>query len=241
MVLVVDDQETNRDLMCRRLEREGHAAVQADGGARALELLASQRFDLVLLDLLMPEMSGYDVLARMKADPAMREVPVIVVSALDELASVVRCIEMGAEDYLPKPFDPVLLRARVDACLEKKRMRDKELEYFAAVRQLEEAAAAVEGGSFDPGKLDPVAGRDDELGQLARVFQRMASEVKARERRLEAQVQALRIGIDEQRKAREVEAITGSSIFEALERRAEGLRRQRRAAHEAGERSEPAE
>ena len=134
-----------------------------------------------------------------------------------------------------------MLRARVDACLEKKRMRDKELAYFAAVRHLEESAAAVEGGSFEPSKLDSIARRDDELGQLARVFQHMATEVKARERRLEAQVQALRISIDEQRKSREVEAITGSSIFEALERKAEGLRRQRRAAHGAGERSEPAE
>ncbi|MGL4555785.1 MAG: response regulator [Gemmataceae bacterium] len=227
-VLVVDDQETNRDLMCRRLEREGHAAVQAESGERALELLDGGRFDLVLLDLLMPGMSGYDVLARMKADPGMREVPVIVVSALDELSSVVRCIEMGAEDYLPKPFDPVLLRARVDACLEKKRLRDKELEYFRAVRHLEEAAAAVEGGSFEPGRRDPIAGRDDELGQLARVFQRMASEVKAREKRLEAQVQALRISIDEERKSREVQAITGSSIFEALERKADELRRRRK-------------
>jgi DNA-binding response OmpR family regulator len=227
-VLVVDDQESNRDLLCRRLEREGHHPTAATGGLHALECLQRGSFDLVLLDLLMPDLSGYEVLARMKADAYLREVPVIVISALDELESVVRCIEMGAEDYLPKPFDPVLLRARVGACLEKKHLRDKELAYFRAVRELETAAAAVEKGRFDRASLDEVAGREDELGQLARVFQRMAGEVKAREERLEQQVRELRISIDQDRKAREVAAITGSSIFEALEKKAEELRSRRR-------------
>ena len=227
-VLVVDDQESNRDLLCRRLEREGHRPTPAEGGVHALDRLQRESYDLVLLDLLMPDMSGYEVLARMKADANLREVPVIVISALDELESVVRCIEMGAEDYLPKPFDPVLLRARVGACLEKKHLRDKELAYFRAVRELETAAAAVEKGRFDRDSLDEVARREDELGQLARVFQRMASEVKASEERLEQQVRELRISIDQDRKAREVAAITGSSIFEALEKKAEELRARRR-------------
>jgi DNA-binding response OmpR family regulator len=227
-VLVVDDQESNRDLLCRRLEREGHRPTPAEGGVQALDRLQRESYDLVLLDLLMPDMSGYELLARMKSDANLREVPVIVISALDELESVVRCIEMGAEDYLPKPFDPVLLRARVGACLEKKHLRDKELAYFRAVRELETAAAAVEKGRFDRTSLDEVARREDELGQLARVFQRMASEVKAREERLEQQVRELRISIDQDRKAREVAAITGSSIFEALEKKAEELRARRR-------------
>ncbi|MFQ3650738.1 MAG: response regulator, partial [Gemmataceae bacterium] len=187
-VLVVDDQESNRDLLCRRLQREGHHPTPATGGIQALQRLQREEFDLVLLDLLMPDMSGYEVLAHMKADTRLREVPVIIISALDELESVVRCIEMGAEDYLPKPFDPVLLRARVGACLEKKHLRDKELAYLRAVRELEAAAAAVEQGKFTPSDLDAVAQRPDELGQLARVFQHMASEVKAREERLEQQV-----------------------------------------------------
>ena len=124
-VLVVDDNEINRDVLSRRLERQGYAVTVAEDGRRALEMLATQRFELVLLDILMPEMNGYQVLQRMNTDPALRDIPVIMISELDEPDSVVRCIEMGAEDYLPMPFNPVLLRARINASLEKKRLRDE--------------------------------------------------------------------------------------------------------------------
>jgi adenylate cyclase len=133
-ILVVDDNPSNRDLLVRRLERLGHRAVTAENGRLALEQLAGQAFDLVLLDIMMPEMNGYQVLERLKADPAHRFLPVVMISALDELDSVVRCVEMGAEDYLAKPFNPVLLRARVGACLEKKRLRDREVLHL---RQIE--------------------------------------------------------------------------------------------------------
>ena len=126
-LLVVDDNEANRDILARRLERQGYSVTVAEDGARALDLLADRPFDLILLDILMPGLDGYQVLARLKASEALRHIPVIMISALDELASVVRCIEMGAEDYLPKPFNPVLLRARIGACLEKKRLRDREV------------------------------------------------------------------------------------------------------------------
>ena len=125
-LLVVDDNAPNRDLLSRRLEREGYTVVQAAGGNQALEAARKGEIELVLLDIMMPEMDGYQVLEIMKSDPQMRDIPVIMISALDEIRSVVRCIEMGAEDYLPKPFDPVLLRARVGACLEKKWLRDEE-------------------------------------------------------------------------------------------------------------------
>jgi adenylate cyclase len=124
--LVVDDHQSNRDLLSRRLGRDGHVVVAAADGKSALELVETTSFDLVLLDLLMPGMSGYEVLCRLKASPRHWEVPVIVISALDEISSVVRCIEAGAEDYMPKPFDPVLLRARINACLERKHLRDRE-------------------------------------------------------------------------------------------------------------------
>src|SRR5262249_43047072 len=124
-LLVVDDNETNRDLLSRSLRRHGHTVIAAEGGRQALELLALERFDVVLLDIMMPEMNGFQVLERIKADPDLRHMPVIMISALDELDSVVRCIEMGAEDYLPKPFNPVLLKARLDASLEKKRFHDR--------------------------------------------------------------------------------------------------------------------
>ncbi len=125
-LLVVDDNAANRDLLARRLTRQGYAVTMAEDGQRALDVLAAQPFDLVLLDVLMPGLDGYEVLARIKADERLRHVPVIMISALDDMESVVRCIELGAEDYLPKPFNPVLLRARVRASLEKKRLRDWE-------------------------------------------------------------------------------------------------------------------
>ena len=126
-VLVVDDNEDNRYTLTRRLKRQGYDEVAtAEDGRKALELLDARPFDLVLLDIMMPEMDGYEVLEAMKANPKLRDIPVIMISALDEIDSIVRCIELGAEDYLPKPFNPTLLRARVEACLEKKRLRDRE-------------------------------------------------------------------------------------------------------------------
>ena len=125
-LLVVDDNEDNRYTLTRRLSREGYQNVTtANNGREALECLSGQAFDLVLLDVMMPEMNGYEVLEHMKASVALRDIPVIMISALDEINSVIRCIELGAEDYLNKPFNPVLLRARVGALLEKKRLRDE--------------------------------------------------------------------------------------------------------------------
>jgi signal transduction histidine kinase len=125
-VLVVDDNDINRDMLMRRLERQGLTVKEAGDGSQALNILENGDFDLILLDIMMPVMDGYQVLAALKADTRWRDLPVIMLSALDELRSVARCIEMGADDYLPKPFDPILLRARIGACLEKKRLRDLE-------------------------------------------------------------------------------------------------------------------
>jgi class 3 adenylate cyclase len=124
-ILVVDDNAANRELLARRLAREGYRVSAAESGASALALTAAEGFDLVLLDLMMPGMSGFEVLCRLKADAGTRHIPIIMISALDELDSTVRCIEAGAEDYLPKPFNPVLLRARIGASLEKKRLVDE--------------------------------------------------------------------------------------------------------------------
>jgi sigma-B regulation protein RsbU (phosphoserine phosphatase) len=123
--LIVDDNEDNRYTLTRRLQREGyqHLTTAVDG-QQALELLQTRSFDLVLLDVMMPDLNGYQVLERMRADDRLRHIPVIMISALDETDSVIRCIELGAEDYLSKPFNPTLLRARVGASLEKKRLRD---------------------------------------------------------------------------------------------------------------------
>lgn len=224
LVLVVDDTATNRDMLARRLKREGHATVAVENGRQALEIIKTQPFDVVLLDIKMPEMNGYQVLQQIKADPDVQDLPVIMISALDELDSVVRCITLGAADYLLKPFNPVLLSARVGACLEQKRLRDQEVEYLRNVSAVIAAAAAVEAGEFTPDSLEKVARRQDALGQLGRVFQRMAREVYTREQRLRQQVQELRIEIDEAKKVQQVAEITETEYFQQLQEKAQKLR-----------------
>ena len=223
-LLVVDDDEMNRDTLSRHLQRQGHSVAVAENGRQALDMVSTHPFDLVLLDVMMPEMDGYRVLEHLKGDDAWRDIPVIMISALDEIDSVVRCIELGAEDYLPKPFDPVLLRARIGACLEKKRLRDQEVEYLRSVARVTIAAAAVEVGDFEPESLADVARRTDGLGRLARIFQSMAREVYAREQRLKQQVQELRIELSQARQARQVAEITETDYFRQLQAEAQNLR-----------------
>ncbi len=141
LVLVVDDDEANREVLARRLGRLGYAVRQAENGRVALELMASEPIDLVLLDLNMPELDGYEVLKARHDDPRLRDIPTIMISASADTESVVRCIQMGADDHLGKPFDPVLLEARVGACLEKKRLRDQERELLDTVSHQAEALA----------------------------------------------------------------------------------------------------
>jgi DNA-binding response OmpR family regulator len=225
-ILVVDDHKPNRIKISFAVKKLGHSADVAEDGRQALAMLREQPFDLVLLDIIMPELDGYQVLEQMKADSALRDIPVIVISAEQELDSVVKGIELGAADYLPKTFDPILLQARINACLEKKRFRDQELEYLRQVDRLTAAAALIEAETFDPAdvRLDDVSARGDALGQLARVFQRMAQEVHAREQRLKQQVHELRIEIDQARQSQQVSKIIGTDYFRDLRSRASNLR-----------------
>ena len=133
-VLVVDDTPDIRELLSVQVEMMGLEVVTAANGRQALELMRSRPFDLILLDIMMPEVNGYQVLEEMNAQPDLRRIPVIVISAIGELDSVVRCIERGADDYLIKPFNVILLRARLEASLEKKRLRDQEQAYLRAVQ-----------------------------------------------------------------------------------------------------------
>lgn len=134
-ILIVDDNASNRQLLDRRLRHDGHVVTAAASGPQALSLLETDSFDLILLDLMMPDLNGFEVLARLKAHDRWHHIPVIMISALDETDSVIRCIEAGAEDYLPKPFNPVLLRARIDACLERKRWHDRERLYLERIER----------------------------------------------------------------------------------------------------------
>ena len=164
LVLVVDDDANNRDVLARRLDRLGFTVLEAENGRLALDIMATEPVDLVLLDLNMPELDGYGVLEHRHADPALRDIPAIMISASADVHSVVRCIEMGAEDHLGKPFDPVLLEARVGACLEKKRLRDQERELLATVSRQAEALA-----EWNVTLEARVADQVEELERLARL------------------------------------------------------------------------
>jgi len=138
IILIVDDNEMNRDMLCRRLERYGYVTIEAETGAEGLEFARKRKPDLVLMDVVMPGVNGYEILKQFKADASLTHIPVIMLSALDEMEVTIRCIEIGAEDYIPKPFNPVLLKARIEASVIKKRLRDQEkglLELMRAERE----------------------------------------------------------------------------------------------------------
>jgi len=167
-ILVVDDNAENREMLARRLGREGFEVLRAAGGAEALTLLETTNVDLVLLDVMMPDINGYDVLQRLKANERLRDIPVLMISSLDEEESVARCIELGADDFLPKPFSPVVLRARVTACLERKRLRDQEVRHAA---ELEEWNRTLES------RVQEGVAHVERLGKLKRFFSPQLAEL----------------------------------------------------------------
>ena len=156
-ILIVDDNPVNRLLLGRGVEQQGHAVVFAQNGREALDLLRERDFDLMLLDVEMPELDGYQVLAELQVDPHLRDLPVVMTSALDELDSVVKCIEMGAEDYLTKPINSVLLKARINASLEKKRLRDQQRELISKFATTEVAEDLLTSGFSLGGKRADVS------------------------------------------------------------------------------------
>jgi adenylate cyclase len=152
-LLVVDDNKVNRLLLTRSLEMHGHSVASAENGRVALEMLRREGFDLVLLDMEMPEMDGFQVLEQLMNDLQLRDLPVIVTSSLEGIDTVVRCIELGAEDYLTKPVNPVLLKARIGASLEKKRLRDQQKELVRRFATPEVAQDLQKTGFSLGGKL----------------------------------------------------------------------------------------
>ena len=156
-ILVVDDTEANRDLLIRRLQRLGHQTATAEDGRVALEMLAQNSFDLMLLDIMMPGTNGFEVLERVKADDTLKHLPVILISALDDSENMAKGISMGADDYLPKPFNPHILKARVGASLAKKRLHDRE-QLYAKAMERELAIARNIQSEFLPDHLPVIDG-----------------------------------------------------------------------------------
>ena len=197
-ILVVDDQKLVRTKLTLAVEALGHIATAASSGRQALELLEQTAFDLVLLDILMPDQNGIEILGILKAHSEYKNIPVIVISGLgDDTALVTEAIRLGAEDFLPKSFEPVLLRARINAGIRKKFNRDRELEELVQIRRLTDAAGLLEESLVTRERLnleDMLESRDS-LGQLARVFSNMAEKIYERERRLQRQYQAMKGGV----------------------------------------------
>jgi putative two-component system response regulator len=174
-LLVVDDNEMNRDMLVRRLKPLGYQVDTACDGGQALDMLQKGDYDLVLLDIMMPVMDGFEVLQQMKLQQRLKSVPVIMITALDDTSSAARCIDMGAEDYLTKPFDPTLLKARISSCLERKRLHDQESLYRSKMeeynnqlqarvrQQVQEISQAQLGAIFAMSKL--AESRDPETGE----------------------------------------------------------------------------
>jgi len=171
-LLVVDDEEFNRNLLVRQLNKEGYDNIETAGnGHQALQMARDGDFDLVLLDIEMPELDGHQVLEQLKSDMRLRSIPVVMISGVEEVDAIVKCIELGAEDFLAKPFNPVLLRARVGACLEKKRLADQERQFLKNIKEEKQrsegllnvilpAAAAAElksTGTVKPRRYDNIA------------------------------------------------------------------------------------
>ncbi len=156
-VLIADDVEMNRDLLARRVRRLGHEVLMAEDGVQALAVLRARPVDVLLLDIMMPRMNGYEVLEAIAADDQLRQVPVIMISAVDDKESIARCIELGAEDYLPKPFEPLILQARLGASLARKRLREREQLYQKSLERELEIGREIQA-HFLPDRLPTLPG-----------------------------------------------------------------------------------
>lgn len=198
-LLVVDDADAPRKMLVRLLETLGYDVVAAAGGVEAMSIAERERIDVILSDIEMPGCDGFELLARLKANDVTRDIPVIVVSGVGDVRSVVRCIELGAEDHLAKPYDSLLLQARLRASLERKQLRDQEIAYLRRVAQLTVAAEEVENSTYRQGSLGSLVARDDELGRLARVFDRVVSGWQAREAKLQRRIREFKEEIQRSR------------------------------------------
>lgn len=210
MILVVDDNPTHCDLLSRLLTRQGYTVTTTTNARQALHQLKEIAYDLILLNAIAPEMDGLELLQQLKQDDRFKHIPAIVISALEKLDVAVKCIELGVEDYLEQPFDRILLQARITACLEKKRLRDREIHYLQQVERLTAAAVAIETKTFNPDSLDDLSEQPHQLGKLAHVFQQMARSINSREQELAQQVQ------QPTKSSSDIENLYHSSLYPSL-------------------------
>jgi CheY-like chemotaxis protein len=202
-ILVADRDAERRMLLFHLLENEGHHATVVDDGPGALTLLRDEPFDLVLVDLRLPPNGARELVGAMKRDPELRHIPVIVTTEDPDTEAITACLDAGAEDYLPKPVDPRLLRARVTASLATRRVHDLEARGAGQMRHLADAAAHIGSEAFVPADLERLSRGTDARGHLARLLLRTATRVQEREQRLRAEVASLRVQLN---KAREGDA-----------------------------------
>lgn len=228
-ILAVDDDDFNLEILAKFLHKQGYLVTTAEDGLQALSSLAQSSFDLVLLDVMMPNLDGYETLKRIKEQEELLNTPVIMISALDELSSVVKCIEAGAEDYLPKPYNATLLRARIGSCLQRKAWIEKHLNL---IERLEVSQAAIDSGlKSSKAELELLASHADgplELQPLRDAFERMSHSLVGQKRQLAETIQDLQIEINRKQVSAQVKSIVSNPEFASLGERAQAMRERRR-------------
>jgi sigma-B regulation protein RsbU (phosphoserine phosphatase) len=227
-ILVVDDNAMNVEVLSARLARQGHIVSTASDGEEALHCVTQEPFDLVLLDVMMPKVDGYATLQALKAGEETQFIPVIMISALDELQSVVRCIEAGAEDYLAKPFNPTLLRARVDACLREKIRHDREVTLYKSLLQSQQVLERhIISSEKQLQSIPEDLLSDPRVTPLLQAFSEMTGALRNRESDLRVSMESLEIKIDHSDLQNHVGAIVSDPSFLALSQRAKAMRARR--------------
>lgn len=227
-ILVVDDDELNRDVLAERLSRQGHVVTTACDGEDALAQARLSNIDLILLDVMMPVLDGYGTLKALKNDDELRSIPVIMISALDELSSVVRCIEIGAHDYLPKPFNATLLKARIGACLREKARHDEEVKLYEELNQSQQTLQReLDRSDIAMAAIDPSLCDDPRFSPLFTAITAMRGAIQRRESDLRQTMKGLEIQINRQALNVQVGSIVSDPSFSALSERARAMRERR--------------
>lgn len=228
-ILAVDDDDINLEILAKFLHKQGYLVTTAEDGYQALAELKKASFDLILLDVMMPNLDGFETLKRIRQQEDLLATPVIMISALDELSSVVKCVEVGADDYLPKPYNATLLRARIGSCLQHKAWIDKHL---SLIERLKLSQSAIDSGlKASNAQLDLLASHVDsslDLKPLRDAFSRMSHSLVGQQRQLAETIQDLQIEINRKQVSAQVKSIVSNPEFASLGERVQAMRERRR-------------